>query len=737
MAERINGVDDPDDHSSAVRTPAQTSRSPRPRGQISRRHLLQASAATAAAASLLDPFAPSTAAVPTGSLPEEDGYDLWLRYREVARPRRLREYRRTLTHVVSPGQHPVLDSARDELQRGLSGLLGQDIPVRRQDARGAVVIGTRADSPTVARAFTDAELTDLGDEGFAVRTLGRGPSGRIVIGSAAPVGVLYGTFALLRQLQTQQSLHRLDLRESPANPLRMLNHWDNLDGTVERGYAGASIFWESGELRGDAGRHRDYARTLASVGINAASVTNVNANRPANAELLDPSHDTELAELASRLRPYGITMFLSPSFASPITVGGLDTADPLDAGVQQWWTDTADRLYTKVPDLGGFLVKADSEGQPGPGDYGRNHDDGANMLAAAVAGHGGLVIWRAFVYGARDSDRAKQAYEAFAPLDGRFADNVVVQVKNGPIDFQVREPVSPLFGAMPGTNVTCELQITQEYTGQATHLCYLVPQWKAALDTAVHDDGTPLREVVAGYRHGGVVGVANFGDDVNWTGHHLAAANAYGFGRLAWDPEASAEDIAWEWTTATFGADPTVRETICGLLEASWPTYEDYTSPLGVGVMSDTEHFDPAPASRTDYHQADADGVGYDRTVTTGSGYVSQYPPGIAAQLEEASSTPEELVLFFHHLAYTNRLSSGSTLIQHIYDTHFDGAARTRQFAAAWAGLSGLVDERRLRETAERFDAQIAHAEVWRDAIVEYFHDLSQIPDEHDRVSRQ
>src|SRR5699024_4834730 len=312
----------------------------------------------------------------------------------------LREYRRALTHVVSPGRHHILDSARDELQRGLSGLLGQDIPIRRQDARGAVVIGTRADSPTVARAFTDAELTTLGDEGFAVRTVGRGPRGRIVIGSAAPAGVLYGAFALLRQLQTQRSIHRLDLRESPANALRMLNHWDNLDGSVERGYAGASIFWENGELRRDAGRHRDYARALASVGINAASVSNVNANRGANAELLDPSHEPGSAELASRLRPYGIAMFLSPSFASPITVGALDTADPLDAGVQQWWAETAHRLYAKVPDLGGFLVKADSEGQPGPGDYGRNHDDGANMLAAAVAEHGGLVIWRAFVYGA-------------------------------------------------------------------------------------------------------------------------------------------------------------------------------------------------------------------------------------------------------------------------------------------------------------------------------------------------
>lgn len=405
----------------------------------------------------------------------------------------------------------------------------------------------------------------------------------------------------------------------------------------------------------------------------------------------------------------------------------------------RWWRDTAAEIHAAIPDFGGFLVKADSEGQPGPQDYGRSHAEGANTLAAALAPHGGLVIWRAFVYES-GVDRARDAYDSFHPLDGAFAENVLVQVKNGPIDFQVREPVSPLFGGMPRTPLVGELQVTQEYTGHSTHLCYLVPQWKTALDAAVDGAGATVKDVLDGSRSGygvsGLAGVANVGDDRNWCGHHLAAANLHGFGRLAWNPDLAADDLAEEWTRMTFGPQRAVVDAVRSMLLGSWRTYEDYTSPLGVGVICEGgAHFDPAPAIRTSYHRADAERVGFDRTQATGSGYTGQYAPPVGAVFESLGTCPDELLLFFHHVPYRHRLGSGTTVIQHIYDTHFDGVEQAEDLRATWERLDRVVDARRHAEVRERLDAQVAHAVLWRDVINAYFRDLSGIDDEQGRLA--
>ncbi|WP_194904284.1 alpha-glucuronidase family glycosyl hydrolase [Catenulispora rubra] len=705
--------------------------------RISRRGLLQTVGVVALAGGTVGVSTSVGNAAPIGKAaagnppPDEDGHELWLRYRLISDQTLLSAYRSAVSYLVVEAAGAMVRSAAEELTSGLRSLLGQAIRTEGSvTGPGAVVLGTLAASPVVARTFQSDKLKSLGDEGFAIRTTGYGPGRVTVIASTGAAGVLYGAFAFLRLLQTGSAIDHLDIAESPANPVRMLDHWDNLDGSVERGYGGQSIFWSNGTCVTTPSRHQAYARAAASIGINAVCVTNVNANRSANKKLLDSARDADLVKLADRLRPYGIRLFISPSFASPMTVGGLPTADPVNHAVRAWWAKTADRLYAAIPDFGGFLIKADSEGEPGPVTYGRTHAQGANMIAAALNNHGGLVFWRAFVYGVGDPDRAKESYELFTPLDGSFASNVIVQIKNGPVDFQVREPIHPLFGAMPHTNLTCELEITQEYTGQSTDLCYLVPQWKTYLDTPVTDDGTRLRDLLSRYRHGGFAGVAGFGDDADWTGHHLAAANAYGFGRLAWDPGLDESVITEEWIRPTFGTDPVVVETITTLLRTSWPTYEDYTSPLGLGMLCNQgDHFYPEPRVRASTTHADAHGVGYDRTRATGSGYSHEYAPGIATIFEEITTTPENLLLFFHHVPYTYRLKSGKTVIQHIYDTHYDGAARVVLYSQAWARLEGHIDQRRFHEVAQKFAGQITHSALWRDSIVGYFNKLSGIAD--------
>jgi len=605
------------------------------------------------------------------------------------------------------------------------------------------MVGGGETSPLIRDLIPQETLDSLGPEGFVIRRVAYEGEDCLVIAGSDDRGALYGAFTFLRMLQCGRPLESLDIVERPSCQLRMINHWDNLDGSVERGYAGPSIFhWD--ELPEKNPRYNDYARMLASLGINGVVLNNVNSHKDkegpyasanSNKQILTTPYLIKLAALADLFREYGIQVFVCPSFASPVWLDGFETADPLDPDVRQWWKTKCEEVYQHIPDFGGFLVKADSEGQPGPYTYGRDHAEGANMLAEALAPHGGLVIWRAFVYGNKQGDRAKQAYENFQPLDGRFAENVIIQCKNGPMDFQVREPVSPLFGGLPNTNMMLELQITQEYTGFSTHLCYLVPQWKHYLefDTRAKGEGSTLARIVDGsvfdYKYSGMAGVSNIGADRNWTGHPLAQANLYGFGRLAWDPDLTADEIAEEWIRMTYGNDPEVLEVLSEMLLSSWRVYEDYTSPLGVGFMCAGNHYDPDPAHRQkNYHHADEEGVGYDRTQATGSGYTQQYQPPVAAMFESLETCPDEHLLFFHHVPYTHRLKSGKSVIRHIYDSHVEGVGSVREFKKVWMSLSAKIDADRHSLVSEKLDEQIDHAIVWRDAINVYFAEISGIP---------
>ena len=478
-----------------------------------------------------------------------------------------------------------------------------------------------------------------------------------------------------------------------------MDEWDNLNGTIERGYAGPSIFFENGSVRADLTRAGQYARLLASVGINGCTINNVNADR----RILDDSFIPQLARIADVFRPWGVRLAVSVDLSSPKTAGGLDTFDPLDPRVVEWWKAKVDTIYRQIPDFGGFVVKADSEGRAGPSSYGRTPADAANVIARALRPHGGVLFYRAFVYDHHldwrnpKNDRARAAYDIFHPLDGKFDDNVIIQIKYGPIDFQAREPVSPLFGGLEKTNQGIELQITQEYTGQQRHLCFLPPMWKEMLDFDLRVDGgaTPVKELVAGKTFhrptGAFVGVANVGMDANWLGHPLAMANLYGFGRLAWDPDLSAATIAEEWTRLTFGNDAAVVKTITGLQMASWHAYESYTGPLGAQTLTDIlgSHYGPGIESSErngwgQWHRADHEGIGMDRTVATGTGYRRPIPCWLFSVVYESEkTTPDDLLLFFHHVPYTYVLHSGKTVIQHIYDSHYEGAAAGGGFRAA------------------------------------------------------
>jgi alpha-glucuronidase len=457
-------------------------------------------------------------------------------------------------------------------------------------------------------------------------------------------------------------------------------------------------------------------------------------------------------KLASIFRPYGIKLLLSINYASPMEIGGLPTADPLDPQVRDWWRQRVEVIYGRIPDFGGFLVKADSEYRPGPFTYQRNHAEGANMLAEALAPYGGVVIWRCFVYNCqqdwrdRTTDRARAAYDHFQPLDGAFASNVILQIKNGPMDFQVREPVSPLFGAMSATNQLLELQITQEYTGQQIDLCYLAPQWKEVLDfdTYARGKGSSVKRIVDGSLfqrpYAGIAGVANVGDDPNWTGHPLAQANLFAFGRLCWNPDLTAEEITEEWVKATFGSDPEVSTTLSRMLLSSWRIYENYTAPLGIGWMVNPGfHYGPNVdgyeySQWGTYHRADWQGIGVDRTMASGTGYTGQYFPENARRYEDVATCPDELILFFHHLPYTHQLKDGKTIIQHIYDTHFEGVEQVKELIQNWGRLKGKVDEERFRQVEERLNKQLVAAEEWRDVINTYFYRKTGIPDQHRRT---
>lgn len=621
-------------------------------------------------------------------------------------------------------------TVRDEVQRAIA-LHG-----------GVLVAGPDEDADVVlADADAVSGIDPPGEDGFV---LARTAGVTTVVGTGA--GLLYGMFHLLRLGEVAFGPDRPAERHVPAHASRMLDHWDNIDvhpvmGQVERGYSGGSIFYADGRVRSDLSRVAAYGRLLASIGVNRVAINNVNVHRR-EAHLLTDDLD-DVARIAQVLRPWGIRVHLSVSFASPMLLGGSVTADPLDPDVQQWWARTTARVYDAIPDFGGYVVKADSEGQPGPFAYGRDHADGANVLARALAPFGGTVHWRAFVYNHRQdwrdrsTDRAMAAFDHFAPLDGRFDDNVVLQVKHGPMDFQVREPLSPVFAAMPRTALVMELQVTQEYTGQQRHICYLGPWWSELLGFRLWG----LRGPAVAQRVDGIVAVSNVGADRFWTGHPLAQANLYALGRLAWDPAIDPAAVLDEWIAMTFpGAAPEVRATMHRIMDGSWRTYERYTAPLGVGFMvrpghhygPDVDGYEYSPWGT--YHFADRDGVGVDRTVATGTGFTAQYPPHWAAAYESLARCPDELLLFFHHVPYTHRLHSGSTVIQHIYDTHVDGVAEVERMVAAWAGLAGAVPDDVFDAVRERLVEQLRSAREWRDQLCAYFFRKSGIPDEKGRV---
>lgn len=681
-----------------------------------------------------------------------EGYKAWLRYPPL-NLNQAKEYASWCGEIVIAASEPsaVLKNACDELVNGIGSMLGTAPQIGGSGKLPRFLRITTGDLAELQGAMETAELEELGEEGYVLKTVREPEREYIAIAGRTDRGALYGAFHFLRLMQTGQSVNDLRVIEKPAAKLRMIDHWDNMDGSIERGYAGQSIFYRNGKFIMDRKRIRDYARMMAAVGLNAISINNVNVHET-ETRLITPELLPSVAAAADIFREYGVRLFLSVNFASPIPCGGLTTADPLDSGVRRFWTERAADVYRHIPDFGGFLVKADSEFQPGPFTYGRDHADGANMLAEALRLYGGIVIWRCFVYDClqdwrdRKTDRARAAYDHFRPLDGKFADNVVLQIKNGPMDFQVREPVSPLFGGLRQTNQVLELQITQEYTGQQKHLCFLVPQWKEVFDfdTYASGEGSTVAKAATGELFdrplGGIAGVSNIGDDSNWTGHLLAQANYYGYGRLIWRPELTAEQIADEWVRITFGLDPVVVATICRMLLDSWIIYEKYTSPLGVGWMVNPgHHYGPNVdgyeySKWGTYHYADCRGVGVDRTVKTGTGYTGQYHDEVAARFEAIESCPDELLLFFHHVPYTHVLKSGKTVIQHIYDTHFEGAEQADKLVDAWRGLQGKIDEARYESALSRLQEQSKHAKEWRDVVNSYFLRKSGIDDEQGRT---
>ncbi|ENY92213.1 hypothetical protein HMPREF1093_03936 [Hungatella hathewayi 12489931] len=602
----------------------------------------------------------------------------------------------------------------------------------------------RSGSPDASIAFLPGDETALGTEGYRIVETEEGYK----IESASPAGYLYGMYGLHRLLTTQNEAG-FPYESVPDQSIRMIDHWDNFDGSIERGYAGESIFYDHNTFRGDMELIRQYARLLASVGINAVLINNVNVHRPETFFVTGEAL-AEIRRISDVLAAYGIKTYLSVNFAAPITVGRLKSADPLEPEVASWWEETVKRIYEEIPDFAGFVVKADSEGEPGPFTYGRNHDDGANMLARAAGPYGGVVIWRCFVYDCsqdwwnREADRARAAYDIFEPLDGRFLDNVILQIKNGPIDFQIREPVSPLFGALKKTNQILEFQITQEYTGHQRDICYLVPMWKETMDfDTKHGRGLTVKEAVRENSpvrgRSGIAGVGNVGMDANWTGSKLAQANLYGFGRLVWNHELSAEAIAEEWVRQSFCLTEEKCGKLAAILTTSRDVYEAYTCPLGVGFMcKPAVHYgvdiDGYEYDRWGtYHYADRDGVGRDRTVKTGTSYTRQYSDARFSEYEDLSSCPDELLLFFHHVPYTHVLHSGKTVIQHIYDTHFEGVERVREYQAVWESLKDSLDEESYLNMKERLVWQLENAVSWRDQVNTYFYRKSGIPDEKGR----
>jgi len=674
----------------------------------------------------------------TPSAQADDGYRLWLRYDQLSTSS-ANQYRQRIKTISVQGKTATFDVIRRELSAGCAGLLGTPIVVGDRDD-ASVVVGMPATSALIRKLRWETDLKNLGPEGFRIRTIRDGGPDVIVIASTSDIGALYGAFHFLRLLQTDQPIHRLQIDQKPRLKLRLLNHWDNLDRSIERGYAGKSLWnWNELPKRVDS-RLIDYARANASIGINGTVLNNVNAN----ARILTAEYIEKVAAIANVFRPYGIRVYLSPRFSAPIELDNLPTADPLDPAVIAWWKQKADEIYRAIPDFGGFLVKANSEGQPGPRTYNRTHADGANMMAAAVAPHGGIVIWRAFVYDVKPGyDRAGAAYENLQPFDGKFAPNVLLQVKNGPIDFQPREPFHPLFGVMPHTQVMPELQITQEYLGFSNHFVFLGTMWREFLDadTFAAGRGSTVTKVVDGtlYRQRltGIAGVANTGTDRNWTGHHLLQANWYAFGRLAWNPDIASNQIATEWTTMTLTHDARAVALIVRMMLESHEAAVNYMTPLGLHhLMWGGHHYGPAPWWDTEkredwnpvyYHKADAFGLGFDRT-KTGSNTVSQYHRPVRQRFSDVRTCPEELLLWFHHVPWDHKMRSGRTLWDEMALHYQRGVDWVRATRKTWASLSGVIDPERHQAISKKLALQERDAVWWRDACLLYFQTFAKRP---------
>lgn len=669
----------------------------------------------------------------------EDGYRLWLRYDLVDNATLLRQYRNSLSSCQIAGSNETLAAAKKELLTGLEGLLGKtpkEIPAGELPPEGSLVCGTPRSSSFINGLHLEQKLAAMGSEGFIILSVSRDGRPVTIITANTDIGVLYGVFQFLRLLQTQQDIGHLDIASAPVNRYRLLDHWDNLNRTIERGYAGFSLWnWHTLPLYLDQ-RYTDYARANASIGINGSVLNSINAN----VTMLTRDYIIKAAALAKIFRPYGIRVYFSVRFSAPVEMGGCKTADPLDPKVQAWWKQKVDEIYSYIPDFGGFLVKANSEGQPGPQNYGRTHADGANMLADALAPHGGIVMWRAFVYNPTSEDRAKQAYEEFKPLDGKFKDNVLIQVKNGPLDFQPREPFSPLFGAVPHTPLMMEFQLTQEYLGFATHLVYLAPLFAECLDadTYANGKGSPVYGSITG-----MAAVANTGNDRNWCGHPFAQANWYAYGRMAWtygkgvQNPPSPGQIAEEWIRQTFTNNPVFIDTVKRIMLASRENTVDYMTPLGLNmIMAEGHHYGPGPwvdkASRADwnstyYHHADTLGIGFDRTVT-GSNALEQYAPDVRKQWEDAKTCPSIWLLWFHHVPWNFKMASGRTLWEDLCYTYYAGADAVRRMQQTWTGMQPYIDPERWDQVRMLMEIQVNEAVWWRNACLLYFQTFSRMP---------
>lgn len=666
------------------------------------------------------------------SIYSQEGYNLWMDYTNV-QPINIGELRFLAHSIFIEEGSDILKSAKNEIELGLTGLLNERLnfsQTMRED--NTLVIAKGAN---LKGKFGQIEINfeKLGTEGFYIWS----QNNAILVTANTEMGLLYGVFRLLQLIQSGEAFKDFELLDAPAIDLRMLNHWDNLDRSVERGYAGLSLWnWQKLPEYIDR-RYIDYARANASIGINGTALTNVNAN----ALVLTPMYLEKVAALANVFRKYGIKVYLTARFSAPMEIGGLETADPLNVKVRDWWVQKTKEIYEWIPDFGGFLVKANSEGQPGPQNYDRTHVDGANMLAEATDPYGGVVIWRAFVYSEEDeTDRAKQAYSEFVPFDGQFLDNVLVQVKNGPIDFQPREPFHPMFGAMPKTPLMMEFQITQEYLGFSSHLVFLPKLFEEVLqsDTYVKGKGSTVSTVVDGSLHNkrmsGIAGVSNIGNDLNWTGHPFAQANWFGFGRLAWNPNAKASDIAEEWIKITYSDNQELIDLLKPMMLDSREAVVNYMNPLGLHHLFDTgHHYGPGPwvdnLGRPDwnptyYHNADANGIGFDRT-KTGSNALEQYSKELSDTFGNLETCPEEYLLWFHHLPWDYRLKNGNTLWDGLALKYQEGVDQVAKMIETWEKAKGFITIDQFKEVKMLLDIQLKEAAWWRDASLVYFQTFS------------